>query len=561
MLFNLDVQNSTNESSKILKSNAITHFELQLSRKGTFKVYSTNSACLQQNPNLSKYSFISTSNNPSLSSNQILGYSNGLIHRLTGLLQGTLPCLYFHITYLVLGLYSFSSPSSSLYPLFAYISSCTFLIILPFPQLINIIHLPSPSNLSFCALSNQIPFSMLGCTLLNKLAQLPAVGVQKLPGSFWCYSNLSPKVIQPIFDAQSLQDAQQLSQFFFLQWGNNSEDPNAMIHFKTLQRLKRNFTWKTEIIEEKLPMIGENNVDTGEIIKQTGSIIHFKGGATFLNAFLCVSFRLEGNNPIQCCILSCYHLDIIVCKVLLHCSEPLPRRFLCESSKKKGRPPNHSFWNVVCLPDLLQLKKLENKNLVDCIRILFPESVTDRHFLLPRYLKQAFSYLKHFQFSGLKKSLNGWSLRACYNRHGFPWPLSLQPNMSAYWCLIGLKQVLPLIATSRLATRGGLEHASWAAGRSKPGAATGSFARSEDTSSRLAFVEPVCSRGRLHKNKPPWIPLPNEPGWDPPGLLFVEPMRTQRGLCYELCGNTIGVPSVTTTSNRLHENEASVNPA
>lgn len=30
-------------------------------------------------------------------------------------------------------------------------------------------------------------------------------------------------------------------------------------------------------------MIGENNVDTGEIIKQTGSIIHFKGGATFLN--------------------------------------------------------------------------------------------------------------------------------------------------------------------------------------------------------------------------------------------------------------------------------------
>ncbi|KNZ56336.1 hypothetical protein VP01_242g1 [Puccinia sorghi] len=38
----------------------------------------------------------------------------------------------------------------------------------------------------------------------QKLAQLPAVGMQKLPGIFCCYSKLSPKVIQPSFDAQSL---------------------------------------------------------------------------------------------------------------------------------------------------------------------------------------------------------------------------------------------------------------------------------------------------------------------------------------------------------------------
>ncbi|KNZ53374.1 hypothetical protein VP01_3260g1 [Puccinia sorghi] len=35
-------------------------------------------------------------------------------------------------------------------------------------------------------------------------AQLPAVDMQKLPGSFCCYSKLSPKVIQLSFDAQSL---------------------------------------------------------------------------------------------------------------------------------------------------------------------------------------------------------------------------------------------------------------------------------------------------------------------------------------------------------------------
>ncbi|KNZ56659.1 hypothetical protein VP01_2351g1 [Puccinia sorghi] len=37
----------------------------------------------------------------------------------------------------------------------------------------------------------------------KKLAQLAAVDMQKHPGSFCCYSNHSPKVIQPSFDAQS----------------------------------------------------------------------------------------------------------------------------------------------------------------------------------------------------------------------------------------------------------------------------------------------------------------------------------------------------------------------
>ncbi|KNZ62518.1 hypothetical protein VP01_125g3 [Puccinia sorghi] len=41
------------------------------------------------------------------------------------------------------------------------------------------------------------------------MAQLPAVDMQKFPGSFCCYSNHSPKVIQPSFDAQSLCGAQQ----------------------------------------------------------------------------------------------------------------------------------------------------------------------------------------------------------------------------------------------------------------------------------------------------------------------------------------------------------------
>ncbi|KNZ55021.1 hypothetical protein VP01_278g1 [Puccinia sorghi] len=38
----------------------------------------------------------------------------------------------------------------------------------------------------------------------KKLSQLPAVDMQKLPGSFCCYSKLSPRVIQPSFAAQSL---------------------------------------------------------------------------------------------------------------------------------------------------------------------------------------------------------------------------------------------------------------------------------------------------------------------------------------------------------------------
>jgi len=41
-------------------------------------------------------------------------------------------------------------------------------------------------------------------TLQKKLAQLPAVDMQKLQESLWCYSNLSPRMIQPSFDAQWL---------------------------------------------------------------------------------------------------------------------------------------------------------------------------------------------------------------------------------------------------------------------------------------------------------------------------------------------------------------------
>ncbi|KNZ57405.1 hypothetical protein VP01_2169g3 [Puccinia sorghi] len=38
----------------------------------------------------------------------------------------------------------------------------------------------------------------------KKLTQLPAVDMQKVPGRFCCYSKLSPRVIQPSFDAQLL---------------------------------------------------------------------------------------------------------------------------------------------------------------------------------------------------------------------------------------------------------------------------------------------------------------------------------------------------------------------
>ena len=41
-------------------------------------------------------------------------------------------------------------------------------------------------------------------SLQEKLAQLPAVDMQKVQGILWCYSNLSPRLIQPSFDAQSL---------------------------------------------------------------------------------------------------------------------------------------------------------------------------------------------------------------------------------------------------------------------------------------------------------------------------------------------------------------------
>ena len=50
----------------------------------------------------------------------------------------------------------------------------------------------------------QNKFNILGVTLQKKLAQLPAVDMQKVQGSLWCYSNLSQRVIQPSFDEQSL---------------------------------------------------------------------------------------------------------------------------------------------------------------------------------------------------------------------------------------------------------------------------------------------------------------------------------------------------------------------
>ena len=40
--------------------------------------------------------------------------------------------------------------------------------------------------------------------LWEKHAQLPAVDMLKVQGSLWCYSNLSPILIQPSLDAQSL---------------------------------------------------------------------------------------------------------------------------------------------------------------------------------------------------------------------------------------------------------------------------------------------------------------------------------------------------------------------
>ncbi|KNZ59688.1 hypothetical protein VP01_167g2 [Puccinia sorghi] len=85
LLIHINTRHSTNESLTFLKSNAITHFELQLSRKGTFK-HNNNPFHL---------------NNPSSPSNQILGNSSGSIHCLAGSLQITLPRLYFHILFLL----------------------------------------------------------------------------------------------------------------------------------------------------------------------------------------------------------------------------------------------------------------------------------------------------------------------------------------------------------------------------------------------------------------------------------------------------------------------------
>ncbi|KNZ54673.1 hypothetical protein VP01_2887g2 [Puccinia sorghi] len=52
--------------------------------------------------------------------------------------------------------------------------------------------------------TTEASWELLHATLHKKLAQLPEVDMQKLPGSFCCYSKLSPRVIQPSFDEKSL---------------------------------------------------------------------------------------------------------------------------------------------------------------------------------------------------------------------------------------------------------------------------------------------------------------------------------------------------------------------
>ncbi|KNZ59107.1 hypothetical protein VP01_17g9 [Puccinia sorghi] len=98
----------------------------QLPTKCCFK--STNFPSLLSR--FSSYSFISTSNNP-LSLNQIVGYLNRSINCLAGLLQSTLfPCLHFHLVYPVLSTSIHSHLHLQACTLFfAYISSCTFLIL------------------------------------------------------------------------------------------------------------------------------------------------------------------------------------------------------------------------------------------------------------------------------------------------------------------------------------------------------------------------------------------------------------------------------------------------
>ncbi|KNZ52692.1 hypothetical protein VP01_347g2 [Puccinia sorghi] len=134
LLIHFNTRHSTNESSTFVESKANLLFKLQLSRKGTSKFTQLKNQLA---------SLISTRNNPSLSLNQILGYLNGSINCLAGLPQSTIhPCLYFHLSFLLCfdPLLS-SASSSSLYTPFAYISSCTSLILFSFPQLINI---PNP---------------------------------------------------------------------------------------------------------------------------------------------------------------------------------------------------------------------------------------------------------------------------------------------------------------------------------------------------------------------------------------------------------------------------------
>ncbi|KNZ59395.1 putative signal peptide protein [Puccinia sorghi] len=79
------------------------------------------------------------------------------------------------------------------------------LIFLPAFVLQNVsnVRLISSSSLIDQTAGRDMKENRNGC-VQKKLAQPPAVDMQKFPRSFCCYSNLSPRLFQPIFEAQSL---------------------------------------------------------------------------------------------------------------------------------------------------------------------------------------------------------------------------------------------------------------------------------------------------------------------------------------------------------------------
>ncbi|KNZ57964.1 hypothetical protein VP01_202g1 [Puccinia sorghi] len=193
-LIHFDTRHSTNESSSFLKSNTTTHFEIRLSREGTSK-------------------FTHTALNPSICAQQLI---NSLHSWLASEHTHPFPLLSSFLSF-ALTLYPFSSPSSSLYHLFLYISSSIALLVIffkpklsylqqtlhifkPSPQTlikkyqrqtaenkgkqadkqgtkgkdhylqnISEISCPSSLNIYLCALSSQIPSSTFGLEFLEVL--------------------------------------------------------------------------------------------------------------------------------------------------------------------------------------------------------------------------------------------------------------------------------------------------------------------------------------------------------------------------------------------------------